>query len=413
MKRVIIIGGGASGMACALIAAKRGLCVTVLERERKTLRKLAASGNGRGNLLNRGELRYAGDKDFAKAVFTQVTPKDVEGFWHSVGVPLAEEDERVYPSCFQASQAAEALRLCVLEAGAEVRCATKVISVNKGNGRFFIEAEQAIYSEDTVRKNGKIKQGELLQLEKCQYEADAVVLAFGGSAAPEFGTNGSAYVLGTELGHHLTEIRPALCALTTRTSFPDSLIGQRARVRLCLRSLDGKLLAQSQGEILFADHAISGIAAMQLARFVERGCELHIDFMPTVCGEDIFRTDEVLSWLQQRQKKYSNRSEDDLLRGCAPEALLRQLQGKGGLCELAKRITDFVLPISGTRDFSAAQVTAGGFRTEEFSPDTMESTVCKGLYALGEALNVDGDCGGYNLMFAAATGILAGRSIPK
>lgn len=413
----LIIGGGAAGMAAAIAAARSGQRVTVWERGRKPLKKLGVTGNGRGNLLNDGAPEYYGDTAFALSVLARMPWQSVAAFWQSVGVPLAREAEgRVYPASFLASTAVDALTLETRRLGVTLVSCTRALSLEAlPGGGFRARGTRAVYAPDTPRKSGKAKPGQLLTEEPVQTEADRVIVAVGGAADPAHGTDGTAYGLLTAFGHTLVPPRPALCALTTETSALQGLSGQRVRAALTLADAQGRTLAQSRGEALFAADGVSGIAAMQLARFARPGCILRLDLREALTGDPGADT---RAWLTHRARRvYGFR---DLLVGAAtPElsdALWRMCGSSPSLTPdalgaLARAIEAFCLPVTGTRGFAGAQVTAGGVRPCEFDCQTLQSRLCPGLYAAGEVLDVDGGCGGFNLLFAVATGLLAGQGV--
>ncbi len=420
--KVIVIGCGAAGAAAAIAATQAGHRVTVLDRNRKPLKKLGVTGNGRGNLLNRGELRYYGDSDFALRVLEHMPRPAVEEFLQNVGVSLTEEDEgRVYPACYQASAAVDALLAQMDALGVERRQNVRVTAIRQEDGGFRLEGVESVYGEEKSKKNGKVKKGGLLEERPVCFRADRVIAAFGGAAAPAHGTDGTAYGLLTGLGHTLHTPRPALCPLVTAAPIPEKLAGQRVRAKLTLLDGAGKLLDQRRGELLFTSDGVSGIAAMQLARSVRPGCVLSIDLTEALTGA---ADTDLGAWIQERLIKLAGRSASQFFTGAAVPALadeiFRQAQlSQGGVRvsewsalevrTLGLAIRDFRLVLSGVRGFEAAQVTAGGISASEFDPATMESRLIPGLYAAGELLDADGDCGGYNLLFAFATGLLAGQ----
>lgn len=392
----LIIGGGAAGMAAAVAAVRGGERVTVWERNRRPLKKLGVTGNGRGNLLNLGAPEYYGDTAFALAVLSRVPASRVADFWQSVGVPLVEEAEgRVYPASFLASTAVDALLYAAREAVIETNTRATALEPLPGGG-FLVRGLRAVYAPDNVRGSGKIKPGALLREEPVETRAGRVIVTVGGSAAPAHGTDGSAYGLLTALGHTLVPPRPALCALLTDPTPLRGLSGQRARASLTLEKVGSS--HQSRGEILFAQDGVSGIAAMQLARFARPGDRLCIDLRQAVTGRD---DTDVDAWFRARDRRAP-------LVGAATPELAAALSRAG----LPGSLRSFVLPVLGTRGFSFAQVTAGGVRASEFDPATLQSRLVPGLFAAGEVLDVDGGCGGYNLLFAVAGGLLAGGRHP-
>ena len=403
--RVLIIGGGAAGMAAAIAAAQRGHRVTVLERGRKALKKLGVTGNGRGNLLNCGKGQYFGDSAFAAQVLEHMPYERIAAFLEDAGIPLVHEDEgRMYPSSFLAASAVDALKWQADRLGVKIlvnTCATKVVKEKNG---FAVHAVQTRFAPDITLKSGRVKPGEAIGEDQVRFECDRVIVTVGGAAAPVHGTDGSSYGLLTDLGHSMVAIRPALSALLADPKAVEGLSGQRVRAKLTLCDPQGKQLHESEGEALFAEDGVSGIAAMALSRFAFDGCTLHMDLRMAVTGK---ADTDVPAWLKRRME---GRDERTLLTGAASPALSAALMRKSGgsMEKLARIIADFAAPIRGVRGFESAQVTAGGVTASEFDPATLQSRLVPGVYAAGEVLDVDGACGGFNLMFAFASGLLAG-----
>ena len=402
---VLIIGGGAAGMAAAIAAARRGHRVTVLERGRKALKKLGVTGNGRGNLLNCGEIQYFGDAAFAASVLQNMPYERIAAFLEDAGIPLVHEAEgRMYPSSYLAASVVDALKWQAETLHVETVINTRAVKIETKNSGFVVHAVKTVFAPDITLKSGRVKPGEAIGEEAVTFRCDRVIVAVGGAAAPIHGTDGTSYGLLTELGHSMVPVRPALSALLTDKKAVEGLSGQRVRARLALCDANGKTLHESEGEALFAEDGVSGIAAMQLSRFASGGCVLHMDLRLAVTGS---ADADVLSWLKNRAQTRDQRT---LLLGAASPALSAALMRRSGsnLEKLAQAIRDFTVPVTGVRGFDSAQVTAGGVNTAEFDPSTMESRLVPGLYAAGEVLDVDGACGGFNLMFAFASGLLAG-----
>lgn len=423
MRRVLVTGGGAAGVCAAIAAAERGARVTVLERNRQPMKKLRASGNGRGNLMNAGAPVYYGGEAFALRVLESMPLCELRAFFERVGVSLTTDDEgRVYPASFMASVAAEALSARLAALRVEIITDARADAIEPSGDGFVTRGLRLTREADGIRKNGKAKAGAVTAESPFEIRSDSVIVAVGGAASPAFGTDGSGYSLLASQGHRLVAPRPALCALESASPLIRGLAGQRVRALLRLADAQGAVLHFSRGEALFTEYGVSGIAAMQLARFFSDGCALHIDMREAVTGE---RDTNALEWLMRRAKTLSDVRARDFLTGAASRELALALLCAAGVenadClarelpaaamrALASAIDDFSLPVSGTRGFEQAQVTAGGISTEGFDPATMESRLRKGIYAAGEALDVDGDCGGFNLMFAFASGLLAGRA---
>ena len=405
--RTIIIGGGAAGYAAAIAAAEKGDRVTVVERGRRTLKKLGVTGNGRGNLLNAGQPQYHGDEAFALEVLRHMPFEQIAAFLGRCGVALTEEDEgRMYPSSYLAASAVDALRLRAEKLGVEIRPDTYVTRIEKG---FAVHAARTRYAPDTTLKSGRVKSGEKLGEEPVILRADRVIVTVGGAASPMHGTDGSSYRLLTDHGHRLTALHPALCAILTEKQPLEGLSGQRVRAKLVL---DDRY--ESRGEALFADDGVSGIAAMQLSRFANAGGTLTLDLREAVMGKDMHRNVE--SWLAGRP---GDTASEWLVGAASPalaSALLRRAHirpqtpvRQADVRALADVICHYSLKVTGTRGFEQAQVTAGGIDPADFDPATLQSRLVPGLYAAGEVLDVDGACGGFNLMFAFASGLLAGK----
>ena len=399
MNTVIVIGGGASGILAALTAAENpNNRVLLLERQQRIGRKLLATGNGRCNLTNAAaapENYHGEDPDFVRPALSAFGPEDALRYFHRLGLLTAEEyGGRVYPLSNSANSVLDVLRLALDRAGVEQRCAAPVKSLRREKRGFAVEIE-----------------GETLQ-------GDAVILACGGAAGAKLGGVMDGYQLAKSLGHKRTGLYPALVQLVTEPEYPRALKGVRAESALTLKRR-GFALAESRGELQFTDNGVSGPAVFDLSRAAATGGEgltLHIRLLP-------LEEAEILSLLRERQAGYPELPASEILTGMlhnrlgrmlvkyaglSPNTPLRELT-KADLDALARACVDFCLPVKGTEGFDHAQVTAGGLRTADFDPRTLESRLVPGLFACGELLDVDGDCGGYNLQWAWASGRLAGR----
>lgn len=395
----IIIGGGASGLAAACVCAKAGAKALLLEKEERVGRKLMATGNGRCNLMNLGEPCYFGDEAFALAVLKRVPAKQVLSFFEGLGLTSFEEEEgRVYPLTRQAASVVDALRFGLASGPVEIRCSSFVRALSKSGDGFLVKTDTD------------------------EYQAGRLILAGGSPAAPHLGGNASLCDLARGLGHRALPFRPALSALLCDPALIGGLNGLRVPVRLALVS-GGRYLEATQGEALFNKGAVSGICAMQLSSragdLISRGikAELVIDFSPLLglCPWEMGRM-KPENWENLSLKAYQllearreSLGASRLHIGLLPRLLSDRI-AKWDLKRQAEFLTGWVLPLSGVRDFREAQVASGGLDTRDFQPDTLESRLVPGLYAAGEMLNVDGDCGGYNLLFAWASGILAAQS---
>ena len=397
MKQILILGGGASGLAAAVIASECGAQVTILERSDRVAKKLLATGNGRCNLANIGKPAYFGDADFAEAVLKRISPKDVRAFFDRLGVPTRPDSAgRVYPACNQAAAVVDALRLRLQQSRVRIVTGAQATAIEKAENGYTVRTSAGNFS------------------------AERVIVCCGGLAAPKLGA-ANAYDLLTPFGCKLIAPGPALTPIETDKAPVKGLSGLRLPVTLTL--CDGKKpVSCTQGELLFADYGVSGVCVMQLSRdahnLLKRKANpvLYVDFSPAM-GLGNYRMERLqprspyvneqrmLRYLQERE---TYMPESDLLLGALPR-LLRERLPKASVEQLAHLLCAYPLPVTGVRGYDQAQVTQGGLDTKDFSPDTLEHRQHKGLYACGEILNVDGDCGGFNLQFAFACGMLAGE----
>ncbi len=397
---VAVIGGGAAGLAAAVSAAECGDAVVVLERMDRIGRKLLATGNGRCNLMNTGEPRYWGDPAFARAVMSNCGAEAQCRFWHGLGLALREEDEgRVYPADGMAATVLDTLRFTLERQGVDIRTNYRAARIDTDNrGRWLVEPEDPANNT---------------------FLCDRVIVAGGGKAQPKLGSDGSAYNLLRYHDHRLVDPMPALTQIETDTDEIRGLAGIRIRGGIRVMR-GGHVRHEERGEFLFTEYGVSGICAMQCARWTGLGTELSLDLASGLGYPD---SHEAFLDLQRRRDLWTGRPAERLLTGLYPPRLANRLMSilhmtgpgltaddlpDGRLRALAGLIHDFRLPVQGIRGFDSAQVTAGGIAPKDFDPATMESRRVPGLHAAGEVLDVDGDCGGFNLMFAFGSGILAG-----
>ena len=398
-QRVVIVGGGPAGMAAALAAAEAGADVTLLERRSKPGKKLLATGNGRCNLAHTGAPVYFGDAAFAGKVFGVLPPDAVTRQLEAWGLPLYTDAEgRVYPATQQASSVLSTLTTRMRERGVRLVTGADVVSAAREAGQYI-----------AVTADGQAFRGSRL------------VLATGGLAGGNLGNRREDYGLAEAFEHTVTPLFAGLAPLECELGRLKRLSGLRvpARVSFCT---GGAVRAATAGEVLFTDYGLSGICVMQLAREAHglltagRQPELRIDFSPVFFpgGRAYGRLDtpvpdakqKTLALLRERERLYGP---DGMLVGLLPDPLIGCCP-KGSAERLAGFLTALSLRVTGVRPFQQAQVTCGGVDTAEVDPMTLESRLSPGLYPVGELLNADGDCGGYNLQFAFATGLIAGRS---
>ncbi len=394
---VIVVGGGPAGMAAALTAAESGARVTLLERRPTLGKKLLATGNGRCNLANRGDPAYFGDPVFADRVLSVCPTAAVLRRLGRWGLRLYTDPEgRVYPATLQASTVLSLLAARLREAGVSIRTGTDITRIDQGPHDWTVTDAQ----------------GACLRAER-------LILATGGLAGGALGNRRSDYALSERLGHRVTPLFAGLAPLEVTLGPLKRLSGLRLPARVSLYT-GSQLRACAAGEVLLTDYGLSGICVMQLARDANallaagKPAQVALDLspvffpetrawrrLPPVPADSYART---LTLLVDRARRFSQP-----LTGLVPDALIPHCPAESPE-RLARFLTELRLPVTGVRPMAQAQITCGGIDTAQVAPDTLSSTLFPGLLFAGETLNVDGDCGGYNLQFAFATGLIAGHA---
>ncbi len=404
-RRILIVGGGASGMLAGIVSARNGAEVTIIEQNNRVGKKLLITGNGRCNLTNLNmniERFHGSNTKFAVEVLTQFDENATIEFFEDLGIHCIEEDcGKIFPASLQASSVLDALRYEISSLGIEEKCNSVVTSIIPKDNGFHVHL-----------KNGTVL--------KC----DKVILATGGKASPGLGSNGSGYTLAEALGHKIIESFPALVKLKLSTGFLKSVSGVKFIGQAMIKS-DGKIVKCESGEILFTDTGISGPPILQLSRFAGelikngKSAEIVLDLFP----EKTF--DELLSLLKKRTSLRDHKPFDFSFIGLINKKLINVVLRESGINDLhihckditndqlkktAQRLKTWSIPISGTHSWNEAQVTAGGIDVNEINSKTMESKLVPGLHFAGEIIDIDGDCGGFNLQWAWSSGFVAGNS---
>ena len=399
---VAIIGGGASGMAAALAAAENEKNqVILLERQARVGRKLQATGNGRCNLSNihavdRG---YHGQSpEFVNNAISAFTPADTLRWFEGLGLfTVTEESGKVYPYSDQANSVVDVLRLALLKENITLKTGYEVTKIQK-----TAEGFQLTNGEEPIA-------------------CDRLIVACGGLAGSKLGGTMSGYKLLAKLGHRCTKLRPSLVQI--KSSWPELPSLKGVRANCCVEILhNGEVYAKSIGELQLTEHGISGPVVFEISRDVcaERGkWTAKLDFLPNLPAE-------VLEKELQRRRN-TNLPMEELLTGILHNRLGRVLTKTAGikgkqyasqisnaeLAEVVACVKSLEITLTEPLGMDSAQVTAGGVLTDGFDPNTMESKSVPGLYACGEVLDIDGDCGGYNLQWAWSSGRCAGLHAGK
>ncbi|MBR4910982.1 MAG: aminoacetone oxidase family FAD-binding enzyme [Clostridia bacterium] len=403
---VCIIGGGASGLAAAVYIKQKnnGISVAILERLNRVGKKLITTGNGRCNITNTDEAisHYHGeDPAFALYALKKYGNGAIKDFFFSLGVPLfADDTGRMYPLSLQASSVVDALRFSASALGVDIFTECEVTDVRFG------------------------EKGNVLKTTAGDFTALNVIFAAGlYSGGAKLGCDGKALGLLKSKGFKTVKTTPAIVQVKTENAVTRQLKGIKVNAAAAL-VIDGNEVRSEVGEVLFCDYGLSGPPVLQIAREIERrnGYKLiRLDLMPNKS------INEVLNLLFDLKKVLFYRNLDEYLSGLLNKRLgqvIVKAAGMGlsqpvssldesGIKRIAGIIKNFEFKAISTAGFDNSQVTAGGLDTSAFDPQTLMSKSFKNVYAIGEILDIDGDCGGYNLHFAFSSAFCAADSIIK
>ena len=401
---IAVIGGGASGLMAAVTAKKSGKEVIILERKDRILKKVLITGNGRCNItnVNANISNYFGKNiSSVENILNRFTPQDTMDFFNELGIICNEENRgKVYPLSGQASSVVDALRFEAERLGIKIETEFYVRKIEKDGFKF------RIYSEDRKK-----------------IEAGRVILAAGGQSYPELGSNGSGFELAKELGHSVTKLSPSIVQLKTEKNQVKGLQGIKTDVAVTAYG-DNKKICTYDGELLFTDYGISGNVVFNISFVMPlyKNVEFEIDFM------EKFDYNELYEMLKERKRILSHLTMENYFNGMINKKLGQFLSKVSGIEKLSKPVKDlndsdirklctvlkkYRVKILETTGFKNAQVTAGGVSLDEVNAETLESKIVKGLYFSGEVLDVYGECGGFNLQWAWASGYIAGENSAK
>ncbi len=418
---VMVVGGSASGLCAAIqaVRANKGYSVAVLERMPRVGKKILVTGNGRCNLSNIHTSSHPyHNADFAKDALEKYSVEKTLSFFKSLGLLTVQDSEgRIYPMSNTATSVLDALRFEVERLGITLLCGNAVEDLEtRTDGCFALDCLQ---TDSTGNKTDKNNHANI------RYFADKIIIATGGKASPAQGSDGSGYRLLQQLGHNITPLFPALVQLHTDTTYPKQLKGIRVNTTIAVE-INGKAENAAKGEVLFTEYGLSGIAAMEVSRTVAKyfavgkksGCCAVLDLAPHLDAE------ELTAFLTELAGTNPELPLDKFLIGILPSKVGQVLIKASGLYDfgapigtltkeqlnkLSFVIKAFRLEVTGTRDFTQAQVTAGGADVSGFNSLNLASRQVKNCYCCGEVLDVDGGCGGFNLQWAWSSGLLAGE----
>ncbi len=400
---IAVIGGGASGLVCAIKASDEGNHVTIYEKNNKCGKKILITGNGRCNYFNDDfDIKHYNsfNLEILKTIINEENKNNVLSFFEMLGIVPKVQNGYYYPVTNQAVTIMSALVLEAKIRGVEFITDETVIDINYKDN-FIIETNDN------------------------EYFADKLVLATGSKGAPKTGSDGFGYIIAEKFKHNIIKPLPALVQLVGNEKYFKEWAGVRSDVIVNLYE-DGKKIDEVSGEIQLTDYGVSGICIFQISSKVIRGLEnghiekIFINFLPWL-KEDIH------NFLFNRNNIMPERTISELLDGMLNYKLVNLILKKNNVNEklkynqlskleiksIEKDLINFELNISGYNDFDKCQVTSGGIPLNEININTFESLRQKNLYIIGELLDVDGQCGGYNLGFAWLSGILAGTALKE
>ena len=406
MKKIAIIGGGASGMMAAIAATSRGARVTIYEHKDRVGKKILTTGNGKCNLTNLSlsKVDYRGNHpSFVVPVFEKFSVEDTLRFFEQLGLFWKEKNGYVYPVSNQAATVLDLLRF---------ECKRLNIKIVTECGAVSIQPI-----------NGKKQEGFVVQDKSSKEKFDCVILATGSKAAPVTGSDGSGYKIAQKLGHSIVPVLPALTALKGKEEFFKPIAGVRVDATLSLY-IENEYILSDTGELQLTAYGLSGIPVFQLSRYaikaIKEKQKVHMvcDFLPGV------KKKVLLEKIMDRKKLPMNAEEAfcGILNKKLLLHLLKQAQIKATdmvqnvsddkLREFCGLIKQCKIPLFDYLPFENAQVCQGGVDTKELY-ENLESKMQKGLFIVGELVDIDGKCGGYNLQWAWSSGYVAGVCAAK
>jgi predicted Rossmann fold flavoprotein len=405
---ILVIGGGAAGIAAAIASADMGKDTAILEGSDRIGKKLLATGNGRCNISNidlSPDRYHSENPSFPKNILDRFGYAEALDFFSLLGLPLATLDGgKVYPLSLQASSVLDIFRLALDERGIPVYLDSKVKEIKTSNEGFRL-----------LTNAGDV------------FECSRLIICCGGKSFPVSGSDGSGYTLAKQFGHSIIKPIPSLVQLKLRYDHLKAVSG--VKFDGYARIVSGSVESQAEyGEILFTDYGISGPPVLQLSRSASfalskgMAVRIAIDMMPAM------PMPELEEFLENHFATFSYRSVMNSMIGVVNKKLIPIILREAGIKDIHKPCFELTViekkklyvimkswsfEVYDTNSFKNAQVTTGGVDTKEVDPDTLESKIIPNLYFAGEVLDVDGDCGGFNLQWAWATGYIAAMSSAK
>ncbi len=403
--RVCVIGAGASGMMAAITAARKGAFVTLIEHNDRVGKKLLVTGNGKCNLSSSkfDKNKYnCPESEVLDEVFHKFGVNKTLSFFEEIGVlTKVGKNNGYYPRSEQASVVLDALRREIERQNIELLTDYVITRIDQNKDGFSV-----------VHNNEALK-------------FDRIILCCGSMAMPSLGADGSGYKLATELGHKLNKPLPALTQFVCKEGFFKGISGVRQNGFIELY-VGQTLIADEMGEIQFTDTGISGIPVFQLSRFAAYPLSQHRELIASIDFMKDYSRDDLNLIITNYRHNLKNTNVDEMLTAFINKKLAVQIRKNAGLehntltenltneqiVSLTENLKEFKLHILKTSGYENAQICIGGIRLEEVK-NSLESSICPGLYFAGEILDVDGDCGGFNLQWAWSSGYVAGYHAAK
>ena len=401
MSDIIIIGGGPSGIVTAIKAKNKNNNVIVLEKNNTPLKKLLLTGNGKCNYFNEifsTKNYHSMNIDIVDKIISDKNLNSVKEFFDELGIIPKIKNGYYYPFSSQATTIKNVLLREAELKGVNIICNSEVLDIEKKD-KFIIKCTDK------------------------EYTCDKLVISMGSKAYPKTGSDGLGYSLLEKLGHGIIKPLPALVQLTSNFKYLKDIDGVRTDVYMELFE-DDKYIDSESGELQFTNYGISGICTFNLSNYVTRGLDegrsevIKINLVP-------FIETLITPWMDQYSKKNSNKNLTELLEGFLNYKLVNMILKVSNLkgtnyykdltneekLELCKNLRSLKIEITGTKSFDNSQICNGGVPLSEINYQTMESNIVKDLYITGELLDMNGNCGGYNLTTCWISGLLAGKDI--
>jgi predicted Rossmann fold flavoprotein len=405
---VIIVGGGASGIMAAILLKDMGIDTALLEGTDRIGKKILTTGNGRCNITNRyaeANRYHSENPEFFKHALDAFNSGDTVSFFSSIGLPLVTlEEGKMYPMSLQASSVLDIMRLALADRNIPLYLNSKVKNIKQTKKGFKLEI-----TSDEV------------------YECSKIMLTCGGKSLASTGSDGSGFSLSKSLGHKIINPIPGIVQLKLDYKNLKALSGVKFN-GIAELFINGDMKRREFGEVLFTDYGISGPPILQLSRTASyalskgKKVNLKVNMMYTMKEEDLE------NFLETHFALFSHRSVHDCFIGVVNKRLIPILLKEAGITNihkacwdldykekknLYKLLTSWEFNVIDTNGFTNAQVTAGGVDTTEVNPETMESKLVPNLYFAGEILDVDGDCGGFNLQWAWSSAYSAAKGASR